>query len=150
MIKIFLLLILFTSLYSIDEIKYLLARGFLGRFIDRFSVTFNRYEGIQAEYVKGPKINDFNDEQKNEGTKIYKLTCEELGLPPLKELFKLFNKIDFPNETNWMDTKLYDVPIWHLYVDGKDYHSNRGTEFLTEFSYIVNLTNIKEYCIKRY
>ena len=59
--KIFLLLILFTSLYSIDEIKYLLARGFLGRFIDRFSVRFNRFEGIQAEYVKGPKIKDFKD-----------------------------------------------------------------------------------------
>ena len=149
MMKIFLLLALFTSLYSIDEIKYLLARGFLGRFIDRFSVTFNRYEGIQAEYEKAPNRNDFEEEELKV-KKIYNLTCEELDLPPLKELFKLFNKIDFPNETNWMDTKLYDIPIWHLYVDGKDYHSNRGTEFLADFSYIVNLTNIKEYCIKRY
>ena len=149
MMKIFLLLALFTSLYSIDEIKYLLARGFLGRFIDRFSVTFNRYEGIQAEYEKAPNRNDFEEEELKV-KKIYNLTCEELDLPQLKELFKLFNKIDFPNETNWMDTKLFDVPIWHLYVDGKDYHSNRGTEFLAEFSYIVNLTNIKEYCIKRY
>ena len=147
--KIFLLLILFTSLYSIDEIKYLLARGFLGRFIDRFSVTFNRYEGIQAEYEKAPNRNDFEEEELKV-KKIYNLTCEELDLPPLKELFKLFNKIDFPNETNWMDTKLFDVPIWHLYVDGKDYHSNRGTEFLRDFSDIVNLTNIKEYCINRY
>ncbi len=71
-------------------------------------------------------------------------------MPPLKELFKLFNKIKFPEETNWMDTKLFDVPIWHLIVDDKDYYSNRGTDFLTKFLDLVNITNIKEYCKDRY
>jgi len=151
-ITIFLILILFSSLNSIDQIEYYLSRRFIGRLIDSFSVKFNRFTGIYAEYLEAR--NNLNEEEEEEeepkGLKTYNITTDELGLPPLKELFKLFNKIDFPNETNWMDTKLYDVPIWHLYVDGKDYHSNRGTEFLTEFSYIVNLTNIKEYCIKRY
>ena len=137
---------LFSSFNSIDEIRYAINRGFLGRLIDTFSVTFNRFSGIQAEYSE---VNSFNIEESKE-KKIYNLTTEELGLPSLKELFKLFNKIDFPEETNWMQTKLYDVPIWHLYVDDKDYYSNRRTEFLEEFDYIVNLTNIKEYCKNNY
>ena len=148
--KNFLLLILFTSFYSIDEIKYSLTTGFLGRFIDRFSVRFNKYEGIQAEYEEAPIPISVDFEEEPKGKKVYNLTCEDLGLPSLKELFKLFNKIDFPNETNWVDTKTFDVPIWHLYVDDKDYHSNRGTKFLEEFSNIVNLTNIRRYCASRY
>ena len=137
---------LFSSFNSIDEIKYSKSRGFLGRLIDSFSVKFNRYSGIQAEYLE---VNRYNQSE-SKGKKIYNLTTEELDLPSLKELFKLFNKIDFPEETNWMHTKLYDVPIWHLYVDEKDYYSNRGTEFLEKFDDIVNITNIREYCKKRY
>ena len=143
-LSIFLILILFSCFNSIDEIKYSLARGRLGRLIDRFSVTFHRLSGIQAEYVE---TNNFNVEKEY---KIYNLTNKELGLPSLKELFKLFNKINFPEQTNWRDPKLFDVPIWHLYVDGKDYSSNRGTSFLLDFDRIVNLTNIKEYCKSRY
>ena len=71
-------------------------------------------------------------------------------MPSLKELFKLFNKINFPQETNWKDANLFDVPIWHLIVDDKDYFSNRGTDFLAEFAELVNLTNIKEYCKNNY
>ena len=141
--KILLIFCLFSSLNSIDEITYRLSRGFLGRLIDSFSVKFNRFSGIQAEYLEAR-----NPESK--GNKVYNLTTEDLNLPSLKELFKLFNKIKFPNETNWMDTKLFDVPIWHLIVDDKDYHSNRGTDFLREFADLVNLTNIKEYCKNNY
>ena len=144
--KIILIFALLSSFNSIDEIKYSINRGFLGRLIDTFSVTFNRISGIQAEYSEA---NSFNIEE-SKGKKIYNLTTEELGLPSLKELFKLFNKIDFPEETDWMQPKLFDVPIWYLYVDDKDYHSNRGTEFLEEFAYIVNLTNIKKYCKDNY
>ena len=143
-LSIFLIFILFSCFNSIDEIKYSLARGRLGRLIDRFSVTFNRLSGIQAEYGEA---NNFNVEKEH---KVYNLTTEELGLKSLKDLFKLFNKIKFPEKTNWRDSKLFDKPIWHLYVDGKDYSSNRGTEFLQQFDNIVNLTNIKEYCKNRY
>ena len=143
-LSIFLIFILFSCFNSIDEIKYSLARGRLGRLIDRFSVTFNRLSGIQAEYGEA---NNFNVEKEH---KVYNLTTKELGLPSLKDLFKLFNKINFPEQTNWRDSKLFDVPIWHLYVDGKDYSSNRGTEFLLDFDSIVNLTNIREYCKSRY
>ena len=144
-INIVLLFVLFSSLNSIDEISYRLSRGRFGRLIDSFGVTFNRITGIQADYLEASQGLDTV-----KGKKTYNLTSEDLGLPSLKELFKLFNKINFPNETNWMQPKLYDVPIWHLYVDDRDYHSNRGTEFLTQFSNIVNLTNIKEYCKSRY
>ena len=145
--KIFLIFCIFSTLNSIDQITYRLPRGFLGRLIDSFSVTFNRVTGIQAEYLEA---RNQDPELEPKGKKIYNLTTDDLNLPSLKELFKLFNKIKFPNETNWMDTKLYDVPIWHLIVDDKDYHSNRGTDFLREFSEIVNLTNIKEYCKNNY
>ena len=145
-IPILIIFVLFLSCNSIEEIKYSLNRGFLGRFIDGFSVKFNK-TGIEAEYIEAPK--EYNIEEGSKGRKIYNLIPEDLGLPPLKELFKLFNKIDFPEETNWME-KIYDVPIWHLYVDDKDYTSNRGTEFLEKFDDIVNLTNIREYCKSRY
>ena len=145
--KIFLIFCIFSTLNSIDQITYRLPRGFLGRLIDSFSVTFNRITGIQAEYLEA---RNQDPELEPKGKKVYNLTTDDLNLPSLKELFKLFNKIKFPNETNWMDTKIYDVPIWHLIVDDKDYHSNRGTDFLREFSEIVNLTNIKEYCKNNY
>ena len=147
LLTIFLIFALFSCFNSIDEIKYSLSRGFLGRLIDRFSVTFNRLSGIQAVYME---VNRLNPEENAKGEKVYNLTTEELGLPSLKELFKLFNKINFPEETNWKDNKLFDVPIWYLYVDGKGYYSNRGTEFMQEFANIVNLTNIKEYCMSKY
>ena len=148
MFKFFLLFFLFSTFNSIDEIQYSLSRGFLGRFIDRFSVKFNRFTGIYAEYEEAK--NRFKEEEEAKGKKTYNITTEELGLPSIKELFKLFNKIKFPNETDLTDHNLFDVPIWYLYVDGKDYHSNRGTDFLGEFADIVNLTNIKEYCKNRY
>ena len=140
--KIVLIFAVFSSFNSIDEIKY----SFYKRFIESFSVTFNKISGIQAEYLKI----HFFDEGISKGTKIYNLTTEELGLPSLKELFKLFNKIDFPEETDWTDESLVDVPFWNLYVDEKRYYSNVGTEFLEEFDNIVNLNNIYEYCKKNY
>ena len=140
-ITILIIFILFLSIKSIEQIEYRLSRGFLGRFIDSFSVKFNRLTGIQAQYSE-----ERNNTRRKE---TYNITNDELGLPPLKELFKLFNKINFPNETNWMQ-QIFDVPIWHLIVDEKDYYSNIETEFLDKFNDIINLTNIKEYCKKRY
>ena len=140
-ITILIIFILFLSIKSIEQIEYRLSRGFLGRFIDSFSVKFNRLTGIQAQYSE-----ERNNTRRKE---TYNITNVELGLPPLKELFKLFNKINFPNETNWTQ-KIMDVPIWHLIVDEKDYYSNIETEFLDKFNDIINLTNIKEYCKKRY
>ena len=145
-INIILVIFLFSSIYSIDEIRYRVSRGNFGRLVESFTVTFNKETGITAEYLEGPK--DGGDTVK--GKKKYDLTTEDLGLPSLKELFKLFNKIDFPEETDWMEPKLLDAPIWHLYVDDKDYHSNKKTDFLEEFSKIVNLDDIKEYCASNY
>ena len=148
MIKFFLLFILFSSLNSIEEIEYILNRVFLGRFIDRFSVKFNRLKGVTAELEEGPKIDI--GEKVGKGNKIYNLTTEELGLPSIKELFKQFNKIKFPNETDWVDHQLFDVPIWELIVDGKIYRSNVGTEFLDKFNELVRFGKIHDYCKERY
>ena len=143
--KIFLVLALFSSFYSIDEITYhKKIGGYIRRFSDEFKVTFNRYSGIKAEYLLPPyRIH-------SKGRKYYNLTCEELGLPSLKELFKLFDKINFPEETNWKDSRFFDLPFWHLYVDKKDYYSNGRPDFLKRFDEIVNIKKIKEYCKKKY
>ena len=145
----FLIFLLFSSLNCLDEIEYRITRGFIGRVLDRFSLKFNRLNGITAEYEamqSGPEV----PINQSKGKKKYNLTTEELGLPTLKELFKLFSKIDFPEETDWSDHRLFDVPFWHLLVDGKDYYSNVGAEFMTKFQEIVDLYTIKDYIVKKY
>ena len=149
--NIFLIFLLFSLFNSIDEIEYRIVNGFLGRVFDSFSVKFNRMEGIIAEYEEmGDIVDDMDNMPKSKGKKIYNFTTEELGLPNLKELFKQFNKIDFPNETNWVDKQLFDVPYWHLIVDGKDYYSNVGTDFMTKFQKIINIYDIMNYCKDHY
>ena len=148
LLKIFFIFLLFSTFNSLEEIVYSRAVGFIGRVFDRFSVAFNKKNGIKAEYEK---VGDFGDiDYKPKGKKIYNLTNEEFGLPNMKELFKLFEKIDFPEKTDWMDETLFDVPIWHLIVDGKDYYSNVGTEFLSKIEEIVDVNEIKSYCSKNY
>ena len=147
-IQIIFIFLLFSSLNSIEEIEYRIVHAFIGRVIDRFSVKFNRVNGIKAEYEEMENNNDIGNISK--GKKIYNITNEELGLPNIKELFKLFNKINFPNETNWVDNRLFDVPYWHLIVDGKDYYSNVGTEFMSKFQEIVNVYDIMDYCKENY
>ena len=146
--KIFFIFLLFSSLNSIEEIEYRIVHAFIGKIRDRFSVKFNRLNGIKAEYEE--MENNYDKGNISKGKKIYNITNEELGLPNMKELFKLFNKINFPNETNWVDKRLLDVPYWHLIVDGKDYFSNVGTEFMSKFQEIVNVYNIMDYCKENY
>ena len=62
----------------------------------------------------------------------------------MKELFKNFNKINFPNETDWAEM-IFDVFDWHLIVDGKDYYSNVRTEFYDKFDDLVDINHIREY-----
>ena len=144
-----LIFLLFSSLNCLDEIEYRITRGFIGRILDRFSLKLNRLNGITAEYEamqSGPEV----PINQSKGKKKYNLTTEELGLPTLKELFKLFSKIDFPEETDWSYHRLFDVPFWHLLVDGKDYYSNFGAEFMTKFQEIIDLYTIKDYIVKKY
>ena len=146
--KIFIIFLLFLSLNTFDEIEYKIVHHFIGRVLDRFSVKFNKITGIKAEYEE--MEDDFELEAKSKGKKIYNLTSEELGLSTIKELFKQFNKISFPEETNWVDKTLFDIPIWHLIVDGKDYYSNVGTDFMDEFNKIINIYDIMKYCKDNY
>ena len=147
--KIFLIFLLFSLFYSIDEIEYRRVTAFIGRILNIFSLKFNRINGITAEYEEMEK-DVITIENISKGKKIYNFTTEELGLPNLKELFKQFNKINFPNETNWVDKQLFDVPYWHLIVDGKDYYSNVGTYFMDKFQEIVNIYEIYNYCKQNY
>ena len=55
----FLIFLLFSSLNCLDEIEYRITRGFIGRILDRFSLKFNRINGIIAEYEamkRGPEV----------------------------------------------------------------------------------------------
>ena len=151
--KIFIIFLLFFSLNCIEEIEYRIVHRIIARVLDKFSVKFNKTTGITAEYEEYTSINEIDETLEgptSKGKKLYNLTSEDLGLPSLKDLFKLFNKISFPEETNWTDKFLYDIPIWHLIVDGKDYYSNVGTEFKAKFNEIVNVYNIMTYCKDNY
>ena len=148
LMKLIFIFLLFSTFNSIEEIEYRIVHAFITRIRDRFSVKFNKINGIKAEYEEMEP--NYDNGNISRGKKIYNITNEELGLPNNKELFKLFDKIDFPEETNWNDRTLFDVPVWHLIVDGKDYHSNVGTEFMSKFQKIVNVYDIMNYCKENY
>ena len=148
LMKLIFVFLLFPTFNSIEEIEYRIVHAFIGRVRDRFSVKFNKINGIKAEYEEMEP--NYDNGNISKGKKYYNITTEELGLPNMKELFKLFDKIDFPEETNWNDRTLFDVPVWHLIVDGKDYHSNVGTEFMSKFQEIVNIYDIMDYCKENY
>ena len=148
LMKLFLIFILFSTFNSIEEIEYRKTNGFIGRILDRFSVKFKKINGIKAEYEEMEE--NYDNGNISKGKKVYNITNEELGLPNNKELFKLFDKIDFPEETDWSDRNLFDVPFWHLIVDEKDYYSNVGTEFMSKFQEIVNIGDIRKYCKENY
>ena len=148
LLKILFIFLLFSTFNSYEEIQYSIVTGLLGPVHDSFSVTFNKNNGIKAQYEKVGSFGE--DDYKPKGKKEFNLTNEELGLPNMKELFKLFDKIDFPEKTDWTDNGLFDVPVWNLIVDGKKYYSNVGTEFMSKFKEIVNLNEIKSYCVNLY
>ena len=148
--KIFIIFLLFFSLNCIEEIEYRIEYHLFGRVLDKFSVKFNKTTGITAEYEEYTSIDEPFETPASKGIKLYNLTSEVLGLPSLKDLFKLFNKISFPERKNWVDRLLCDAPIWHLIVDGNDYYSNDGTEFKDKFNEIVNINNIMKYCKDNY
>ena len=152
--KIFLFILSLSSIISLNnlnEIEYYSERFYrLTHTKSIFSVKFNKKEGIQAKlhdikeaYYENYSI--FEDYK----LKIYNFTNEELGIMPMKELFKNFNKINFPDETDWAEM-IFDVFDWHLIVDGKDYYSNVRTEFYDDFDNLVNINHIREYVEKLY
>ena len=119
----------------------------------KFSVKFNRLNGIQVSFHETIPILEKDSLEVidiiNYGLKIYNLTNEELGIMQMKELFKNFNKITFPENTD-CSADIQDVPFWHLIVDGKDYYSNIMTDFLEKIDNLVHLEEIREYVKKLY
>ena len=112
---------------------------------------------IKAQYQKGkakfeidPNTFSFVDKTGDEGLKNFNIAYEELGFNNSEDLFKLFDEIIFPEETDFRTAQFPDFPIWHIIVDGKDYQGNVNTQFYDRFNNIVNIKKIEEYVINKY
>ena len=121
-----------------------------------FSIVFRRQSGIRAIYEKGkleyeidPETMSLKEKVTNNKYNSFKLSNEELGLMDTKELFKNFDKIEFPEETDFTSALYPDFPIWHIIVDGKDYQSNVDTDFSKKLDDLINIRKIKEYVINK-
>ena len=149
--------ILMTSQKSYKEIEY--RQRIISKYdksFTLFSVKFTRDKGIQAQYQEGtakfeidPNTFSLIDKTGTEGLKTFDLTSEELGLKSINELFAAFDKIEFPEETNFSSAMYPDFPIWHIIVDGKDYQSNINTEFYDKINELINIKRIQEYVVKK-
>ena len=159
LLSIFITILSFTLIASkYNEIEY--RQRIVSKYNKSFtlvSVKFIREKGIQAKYQKGvvkfeidPNTFSLVDKTGNEGLKTFELTTDELGLPSLKELFKNFDKIIFPEQTKFSTALYPDFPIWHIIVDGKDYESNVNTEFYDKFNELVNIKKLEEYVRNKY
>ena len=122
-----------------------------------FSIKFKRDSGISADYQKGkleyeidPETMSLKEKVTNSQLKSFKFSNQELGLMEAKELFKNFDKIEFPEETDFTTALYPDFPIWHIIVDGKDYQSNVDTEFSRKIDDLINIRKIKEYVINKF
>ena len=124
-----------------------------------FSVVFSIKEKdkIKSQYQKGkakfeiePNTFSLIDKTGTEGLKNFEIKNEELGLKNNEELFKNFNEIIFPEETDFRSAQFPDFPVWHIIVDGKDYQGNFDTEFYKKFDNLVNIKKIEEHVIKKY
>ena len=157
----FLIILLSSFISSLGKIKEIEYRQKIVSKYDKsftlFSIKLNKETGIQAQYQKGvakyeidPETLSLVDKTGLEGLKTFELTNDELGLMPNKELFKNFDKIEFPEKTDFRNSLYPDFPIWHLIVDGKDYQSNVNTEFYDRFIELVNVKEIKDYVVKQY
>ena len=157
----FLVFLSFSFINSVDQIKEIEYRQKIVSKYDKsftlFSVKFNRKTGVQALYQKGvakyeidPDTLTLVDKSGDEGLKTFDLTNDELGLKSSKDLFKKFDRIKFPEKTDFRNSLYPDFPVWHIIVDGVDYQSNVNTDFYDEFNEIVNIKEIQEYVIKLY
>ena len=121
-----------------------------------FSIVFKRESGIRANYEKGkldyeidPETLSLKEKVTTNQLKSFRLSNEELGLMESKELFKNFDKIEFPEETDFTTALYPDFPIWHIIVDGKEYKSNVDTDFSKKLDDLINIRKIKEYVINK-
>ena len=120
------------------------------------SIVFKRDNGIRASYEKGkleyeidPETMSLKEKVTDNKLQSFRLSNEELGLMEDKELFKNFDKIEFPEETDFTSALYPDFTIWHIIVDGKDYKSNVETDFYKKFDNLINIRKIKEYVINQ-
>ena len=136
---------------SFDEIEYVYNKGFLGRMISHFLVRFNKETGIYAEFQRYNAFPVKNGTVKsNNKLETYNIPNELLNILPNKELFEKLNKIQFPENEDCSNHKLYDVPFWRLNVNGKSYYGNVGADFMTEFTELVKLNEIRDYVLNKY
>ena len=124
-----------------------------------FSIKFIKSKNIiEAIYQKGfakfeidPNTFSLIDKTTEEGLKKFELSYDELSLMPKEELFKNFDKINFPKDNNnYNNAEFPDFPIWHIIVDGKDYQGNVDTDFYIKFNNLIDIKKIENYVISKY
>ena len=161
LLKIILSILVFSFICSQEPIKEIEYRQKIISKYDKkftlFSVKFIREKGIQALYQEGvskieidPDTLNVVDKVGNEGLLTFELTTEELGLKPINELFEGFDEIEFPEETDFTSSMFPDFPIWHIIVDGKDYQSNKNTDFYDKFNELVQIKKTEKHITKMY
>ena len=110
----------------------------------------SQYQKCKAKFEIDPNTFSFVDKTGTEGLKEFELSYGELGLEKNEVLFKKFDSIEFPEETDFRTAQFPDFPIWHIIVDGKDYQGNVNTEFYNKFDNLINIKKVEEYIIKKY
>ena len=110
----------------------------------------SQYQKCKAKFEIDPNTFSFVDKTGTDGLKEFELSYEELELEKKEELFKKFDSIEFPEETDFRTAQFPDFPIWHIIVDGKDYQGNVNTEFYNKFDNLINIKKVEEYIIKKY
>ena len=110
----------------------------------------SKYQKCKAKFEIDPNTFSFVDKTGTEGLKEFELSYGELGLEKKEELFKKFNLMEFPGETDFRNAQFPDFPIWHIIIDGKDYQGNVNTEFYNKFDNLINIKKVEEYIIKKY
>ena len=110
----------------------------------------SQYQKCKAKFEIDPNTFSFVDKTGTDGLKEFELSYEELELEKKEELFKKFDSIEFPEETDFRNAQFPDFPIWHIIIDGKDYQGNVNTEFYNKFDNLINIKKVEEYIIKKY
>ena len=158
--KIFLTLVISSFLYSniiskkVEEVEYKLSVHTLDRLESKIDIKVNRIKGITAEYQEfhHELFNTVdNKERKKNKLKKYEIKCEDIGISSIDDLFKVIDKIEFPEKTNHINRMIADAPIWSIIVDGKKYYGNSSSpSFYKEIMENAKFIDIMEFCIEHY
>ena len=135
----------------VKTLTYKLDVFIMGHISYSYEITADRNNGLTAKYAKyggnggGMMIFDVDGPPSNQGPKekTYNIKNEDFKILPTEKLFEELDKIEFPQETKFIDQHLMDANVWNLIVDGKKYYGNAKPEF---FNKIYELMQIEAIC----